>query len=134
MQTAPKQACFGSEHGIDMHQDDHQHEYENNDEAQGIADIITDLAQSESEDKKTRKSIFTTMTATIKALQDKIEAMEKGSSRKRNNNNKSYCWNHGRARNNNHISPTCNNKRTDHQDTASLSDLKGGSEIYCNDY
>ena len=94
-----------------MRQDDHQDEDENNDEAQGIADIITDLALSESEDKKTRKSIFTTMTATIKALQDKIEAMEKGPSRKRNNNNKIYYWTHSRTRNNNHLSPICIKKK-----------------------
>ena len=128
MQTASKQAGFGSEHGMNMRQDDHHHEDENIDEAQDIANIITDLAQSVSEDKKSINSAFTAMTTTIKALQDKIEAMEKGSSRKRNNNNKIYCWTNGRTRDNNHISPTCNNKRTGHHDDATLSDRNGGSD------
>ena len=133
MQTTSKQAGFGSEHGMNMRQDDHHHEDENIDEAQDIANIITDLAQSVSEDKKSINSAFTTMTTTIKALQDKIEAMENGSSRKRNNNNKSYCWTHGRTRNNNHASPACNNKQTGHHDAATLSARKGGLDKYCND-
>ena len=113
---------------MNMRQDDNHREDENIDEAQNIANIITALAQSVSEDKKTIHSAFTTMTVTIKALQDKIEAMEKGSSRKRNNNNKIYCWTNGRTRDNNHISPTCNNKRTGHHDAATLPYRKGGSD------
>ena len=76
---------------------DHRPESDNNIEAQGIAYIITDLAQSASENKVTIKSALTDMTATIKALQEKIEAMEKkDTSRKRNNNNKIHCCTHGR--------------------------------------
>ena len=48
-----------------------------NTEAQGIANIITGLAQSVSEDKEMINSAFTDMTATIKSLQEKIEAMGK---------------------------------------------------------
>ena len=77
MQTASKQAGFGSEQGMNMRQDDVQPGCDDDDEAHGIAAIITDLAQSASEDKETINSAFTTMTATIKALQAKIEAMEK---------------------------------------------------------
>ena len=134
MQTASKQAGFGTVHGLSMRQHDYHPESDNNIEAQGIADIITGLAQSASEDKETINSAFTDMTATIRALQEKIEAMKKkGPSRKRNNNNKSYCWTHGRTRNNNHISYACNNKKTGHQDDATLSTRKGSSDKYCND-
>ena len=116
-----------------MRQGDVQPACDDNDEVQGIADIITDLAQSASEDKETIDSAFATMTATVKALQAKIKAMEKGSSRKRNNNNKSYCWTHGHARNNNNLSPTCINKKSGHQDDGTLSNRKGGSDRFCND-
>ena len=133
MQTASKQAGFGLKQGMNMRQDDVQPASDKNDEAQGIADIITDLAQSASEDKTTINYAFTTMTTTIKALQAKIEAMEKCSSRKRNNNNKSYCWTHGRTRNNNHTSSVYNNNKTGHQDDATLSNCKGGSDRFCND-
>ena len=60
--------------------------------------------------------------------------MEKVSSRKRNNNNKSYCWTHGRTRNNNHLSSTCINKKAGHQDDATLSNHKGGSDRFCNEW
>ena len=110
-----------------MRQHDHHPENDNNIEGQGIADIITVLAQSASEDKETINSAFTNMTPTIKALQEKIEAMEKkGTSRKRNNNNTSYCWTHGRF--NNHTSSTSNNKKNGNQDDATLTMLKGGSD------
>ena len=78
MQTAWKQVGFGSEHSVSMRQHDHYPEGDDNDEAQGIDEIITDLAQSASEKKDTIKSAFTTMTATIKVFQNKIEVMEKG--------------------------------------------------------
>ena len=68
---------------------DHRPESDNNIEAQGIADIITVLAQTESEDKETiNKSAFTDMTATIKATPRKNRGNGKrGTLRKRNNNN-----------------------------------------------
>ena len=95
---------------------EHRPDSDNNIEAQGIADIITGLAQSASEDKETINSAFTDKTTTIKALQEKIEAMAKeGASRKRNNNNKSYCWTHRRARNKNHTNSACNNKKAVHE-------------------
>ena len=128
-----KKVDFGSEQRLDMRQDDVQPTCDDNNEAQGIADIIADLAQSASENKKMINSTFTTMTTTIKALPAKIEAMEKGSSRKGNNNNKSYCWTHGRTRNNNHLSSTCINKKAGHQDDATLSNRKGGSDRFCNE-
>ena len=54
-----------------QHNDRHP-ESGNNIEAQGIADIITGLAQSASEDKETINSAFTDLTATIKVLQEKM--------------------------------------------------------------
>ena len=131
MQTASKQAGFGSEQGMNMRQDDVPPGCDDDDD--GISVIITDLAQSASEDKETINSAFATMTATIKALQEKNEAMENVSSRKRNNNNKSYCWSHGRTRNNNHLSSTCINKKPGHQDDATLSNRKGSSDRFCNE-
>ena len=73
-----------------MRQHDHYPEGDDNDEAQGVANIITDLTQSASEDKETINSTFTTMITTIKVIQDKIKAIEKGTIRKKNNNNKRY--------------------------------------------
>ena len=135
MQTTSKQAGFSTEHGLSIRQhNDHRPESDNNIEAQGIAYIITDLAQSISEDKETIKSALTDMTVTIKSLQEKIETMKKkGRSRKRNNNNKSYCWTHGQPRKNNHTSSACNNKQTGYQDDATLTTLKRSSDKYCND-
>ena len=78
MQTTSKQAGFSTEHGLSIRQhNDHRPESDNNIEAQGIAYIITDLAQSISEDKETIKSALTDMTVTIKSLQEKIETMKK---------------------------------------------------------
>ena len=78
MQTTSKQAGFDTEHGLSIRQhNDHRPESDNNIEAQGIAYIITDLAQSISEDKETIKSALTDMTVTIKSLQEKIETMKK---------------------------------------------------------
>ena len=72
MQNASKQEGFGTEHRLSMRQyNDHHPESDNNIEAQGIADIITVLAQSASEDKETINSTFTGMTVTIKVLQEK---------------------------------------------------------------
>ena len=73
MQTTSRQAGFGTEqHGLSMRQhNDHHPESDNNIEAQGIADIITGLTQSASEDKETINSAFTGMTVTIKVLQEK---------------------------------------------------------------
>ena len=116
-----------------MCQDDVQPACDDNDETQGIADIVTDLEQSASEEKETINSAFATMTVTVKVLQAKIKAMEKSSSRKRNNNNKIYCWTHGRTRNNNHLSPTCIIYKSGHQDDTILSNRKGGSDRFCND-
>ena len=72
MQTASKQASFGIEHGLSMRQHDHHPEHNDNNESQGIAEIIIDLAQSASEDKETINSVLTTMTATIKYFQEKM--------------------------------------------------------------
>ena len=116
-----------------MRQDNVQPGCDDNDEAQGIAVIVTDLTQSASEDKETINSVFTTMTTTIKALQEKNCNDGKKSSRKRNNNNKSYCWTHGRTRNNNHLSSTCINKEAVRQDDATLSYRKCGSDQFCNE-
>ena len=52
MQIASKQVGFGSEHSVSMRQHDHYPEGDDNDEAQGIDEIITDLAQSASEKER----------------------------------------------------------------------------------
>ena len=133
MQIASKQASFGTEHGLSMRQHDHHPENDNNNEAQGITIIITGLVQSASEHKGTINIAFTDAITTSKSIQDQIETIGKeGTSRKRNNNNKSHCWTHDRTRKNNHISSSCNNKRTGHEDDATFSTRKGGSDKYCN--
>ena len=64
------------------------------------------------------------MIATSKALQEKIEAMEKRAYyENENNNHKIYCWIHSRTRNNNHTSSVYNNKKTGHQDDATLTTI-----------
>ena len=51
----------------------------------------------------------------------------------RNKNNKSYCWTHGRTRNNSHTSKTCRNKAKGHNDDATLENRLGGSNRYCEE-
>ena len=70
MQTASKHTDFGTEHGLSMRQHDRHSESDNNDVAQGIADIITGLSQSASENKEMIKSTLTHTNSTIKAFQE----------------------------------------------------------------
>ena len=56
---------------------DHYPGSNSNIEAKGIADVITGLAHSAPEDEETINPAFNIMSATIKALQEKIEAKEK---------------------------------------------------------
>ena len=51
----------------------------------------------------------------------------------RNKNNKSYCWTHGRTRNNGHTSAKCRNKAEGHKDEATLDNRMGGSDRFCED-
>ena len=70
MKTASKQIDFGLEHGLSMHQHDRHSKSDNNDVTQGIADIITGLSQSASENKEMIKSTLTDTNSTIKAFQE----------------------------------------------------------------
>ena len=49
-----------------------------------------------------------------------------------NSNNESYCWSHGRTRNEEHTSPSCRNKKEGHKNDATLSNKQGGSTRWCN--
>ena len=53
-----------------MRQHDRHSESDNNDVAQGIADIITGLSQLASENKEMIKSTLTDTNSTIKAFQE----------------------------------------------------------------
>ena len=81
------------------------HETEDGNDENDIAAVINELANAATKDKEKITTTFADITNTIKSLQDKIKKMDKKEgSRKRNYNNESYCWNHGRTRNNNHKS------------------------------
>ena len=66
-----------------MRQHDHHLEGDDDDEAQGITNNITDLAESALEDRDTITSVLVTIPTTIKVLQNKIETMKKGTSQKK---------------------------------------------------
>ena len=64
---------------------------EDDNEENNIDVVITELANAATKDKEKMSATFPDLTNTIKALQEKIEKMEKkGGSRKRNSNNESY--------------------------------------------
>ena len=66
-----------------MRQYYHHPKGNDNDEAQGIADIITDISQLALENKATVKYAFAAMTVTIKAIQE-----NRGNRKRRNTNEK----------------------------------------------
>ena len=124
MQTAAKQTGFHTNNAYDMH----SHTPEEDNDENYIVAVITELANAATKDKEQMTTTFADLTNTIKALQEKIEKMDKkGGSRKRNYNNESYCWTHGRTRNNNHKSSSCSNKKDDNQSDATLHNRKNGS-------
>ena len=124
MQTATKQTGVHTNNAYTMH----SHAPEEDNDENDIAVVITELANAATTDKEQMTTTFADLTNTIKALQDKIEKMDKkGGSRKRNYNNESYCWTHGRTRNNNHKSSSCSNKKDGHQSDATLHNHKNGS-------
>ena len=109
------------------------HENEEENDENDVTTFINELANTATKGKESMTATFTDLTNTIKTFQDKIEKMDKkGGSRKRNYNNESYYWTHGRTRNNNHKSCTCNNKIDGHQSDATLHNRKNGSKKWCD--
>ena len=93
-----------------------------------IAAVINELANAATKDKKKMSATFADLTNTIKVLQEKIDMMDKkGGSRKINYTNESYCWTHGKTRNNNHKSCSYSNKKEGYQSDATLFNRKNGS-------
>ena len=124
MQTAAKQTAFHTDNAYSIQSRAPQDDNEEND----IAAVINELANAATKDKEQMSATFTDLKNTIKALQEKIEKMDKnGGSRKRNANNENYCWTHGRTRNNNHKSCSYSNKKEGYQSDATLFNRKNGS-------
>ena len=90
----------------------------------------------------------TAITTSLAALNTRLAAIEasngngtnnsgRGNGTRRNRGNgtnstdESYCHTHGRTRNPDHTSATCQHPRDGHQVTATLSDRQGGSNRYC---
>jgi len=61
-----------------------------------------------------------------------LKGTKKGNAN-RNKNNKSYCWTHGRTRNNGHTSAKCRNQADGHKVEATLDNRMGGSDRFCDD-
>ena len=95
--------------------------------------ILAALANVATQGDSTKATTLKELTTTLQALKGKVDGIHEGKERKKNNNSKFYCWIHGRTRNKNHISCSCNNKKESHQDDATLDNKKGGSHKYCND-
>ena len=129
MQTAAKQ--------IGSHPDNayyiQSHAPEDDNDENNIATVINELANAATKEKEKITATFVDLTNTIKALQDKIDKTDKkGGNRKGNYNNESYCWTHGRTRNNNHKSCSFSNKKDGHQSDATLHNCKNGSNKWCD--
>ena len=73
-------------------------------------DILTALVNVSTEGDSAMATTLKELTSTLQALKEKVDGIQEGKKRKKNNNSKFYCWTYGRARNQNHISSSCNNK------------------------
>lgn len=78
-----------------------------------------------------------TMKTLVETLCKQVQELKTGQSnprrQNRNKNNKSYCWTHGRTRNNGHTSKTCRNQADGHESEATLDNKMGGSTRFCAD-
>ena len=129
MQTVVIQTSFHTNNAYSMQSRAPEDGNDEND----IAAVINELTNAATKDKKKMSATFADLTNTIKVLQEKIDKMDKkGGSRKRNYNNESYCWTHGRTRNNNHKSRSCSNKKDGHQSDATLHNRKNGLNKWCD--
>ena len=84
----------------------------------GVTDAILALDNVIQEENTSLHTTMSTLTETLKALQEQVTILSHGESNnstntRNNKNNKSYCWTHGRTRNPRHVSLNCRNKKTD---------------------
>ena len=117
---------------------DHAHDARdtnNNQELEYVEmnNILAALANVATHDDSTMATTLNEVTSTLQAQKEKVDGSHEGKKRKKNNNSKFYCWTHGRTRDKNRISCSCNNKKEGHQDDATLDNKKGGIYKYCND-
>ena len=73
MQTAAKQTGFHTNNAYAMH----SHTPEEDNDENDIAAVITELANAATKEKEKMTTTFADLTNTIKALQEKIEKMDK---------------------------------------------------------
>ena len=96
--------------------DDNNNNTDNEEIPANTNDIVTALANTSNDDNNTMSSTLQELTFTLKVLQNKVHNLDQsGKNRKQNKNNICYYWTHGRTRNNNHTSQSCNNKKEEHQ-------------------
>ena len=132
MQTASENARYKD--GFNIIQN-HTHDAQNTNNNQKfdpseINDILAALANAAAKGDRTMATTFTALTNNLQTLIEKVDGIQEKKKRKKNNNSKFYCWTHGRTRDKNHISCSCNNKKEDHQYDATLDNKKNDSHNY----
>ena len=92
--------------------------------------LVANLAAS----NNTLQTDLNSMKEDMKKLLEKMSKLATNSepTPRRNDTNESYCWTHGRTRNDNHTSASCNHKKDGHKDNATLHNKQGGSTRWCN--
>lgn len=136
MQTASGNAGYKAGFNIIQDHAHDEHDSNNNQELEPTErnDILAALANVATQGDSTMATTRKELTTTLQALKEKVVGIHEGKKRKKNNNSQFYCWTHGRTRNKNHISSSCNNKKEGHQDDATLDNKKGGCHKYCNEF
>ena len=122
-----------------------------------LASVASEDRQAVVNMATSQETVSTTLTSILSkltALQNKVNSLEnrvgnqqgngnqgngnqqngnRNANRRNNANNESYCHTHGRTRNDNHTSATCDHPSGDHIATATLHNREGGSNRYCGD-
>jgi hypothetical protein len=113
------------------------------DSMQETAEAIAQLATATASDRGTMATLATTnaklanqieaahaliaqLKNEIATLKNKIKPAWQGQRPVKTTNNDSYCWSHGYQVAKSHTSPTCNMKKSGHQDAATKIDTMGG--------
>ena len=141
-----KQSAFGSNSDL------HANNIQQLEIQQETANAIHALADATSSDRTAVANLTTAnhtltshlkaITATVKALEDKIDSLEakidtlltKNTNRPTYDRNcTAYCYTHGRTFNPRHTSKTCNTRKADHKENATLRNRMGGSNKQCGD-
>jgi len=90
---------------------------------------LTEQLANATTDLLSMKEMVECLCKEVRDLKD----TKKGKPTNRNKYNKSYCWTHGRTRNNGHTSAKCRNQADGHKVEATLDNRMGGSDRFCDD-